>query len=424
MRAFPPPAAALLVAAFLSVPAARAAAGATEPAPPPAPVADFGATPLTFEAACALAVADNLDYRAARLGRDLRAAEVRTAGLAPNPEFSFETSDDTPHRTFSLDLPIEIGKRGSRVALARETATLADVDDRAALLALRRRVRGGHYGLLAATESARLARAAFDAAGRVREAAEARFETGAAPRIEVMQATLGVGRAQADVHLAEADRRAALAEFNALFARPPEAPVTLAGDLGDAPALPSAERAALLAGTANADLRAAERAVAIEDRRLEMLKRDRYPTPVLSVGALYDAPDEFEDPGLRAAIAIGVPLFSRHQGEIDEAQVRRTQASLRQQALERAIEARAGAAVGRAQAQAEQALAYRTTLLPTAEEIGALAEESYRLGRATLLTLLEAQRSLRDVRHEAIAAQVSLQSALADLEDVLGTPLE
>jgi len=424
MRSFPASRASILGAALLSVLTTRAATGAPEAAPPPAPAGDFGATPLTFEAACALALAGNFDYRAARLGRDLRAAEVRTAGLAPNPDFSFETSDDTPHRTFSLDMPIEIGKRGSRVALAREEATLADVDDRAALLALRRRVRGGFYGLLAANEIARLARAAFDAAGRVREAAEARFETGAAARLEVMQATLGVGRAQAEVELAEAGRRAALAEFNALFARPPEAPVTLAGDLGDAPALPGAEQAAILAGASNADLRAAERAVAIEDRRLEMLKRDRYPTPVLSLGALYDAPDEFEDPGLRAATAIGVPIFSRHQGEIDAAQVRRMQASLRQQALERAIEARADAAVGRAAALAEQALAYRTTLLPTAEEIGALAEESYRLGRAPLLTLLEAQRSLRDVRREAIAVQVSLQSAVADLEDVLGTPLE
>ncbi len=423
MRVFPAPGAAFLGAALLSVLTARAS-GATETAPPPPPAGDFAEAPLTFAAACALAVAGNFDYRVARLGRDLRAAEVRTAGLAPNPDFTFETSDDTPHRTFSLDVPIEIGKRGSRVALAREEATLADVDDRAALLALRRRVRGDFYGLLAANESARLARAAFDAAGRVREAAGARFETGAAARLEVMQATLGVGRAQADLELAEAERRAALAEFNALFARPPEAPVTLAGDLGDVPPLPTAEQAALVAGTSNADLRAAERAVAIEDRRLETLKRDRYPTPVLSLGALYDAPDEFEDPGLRAAIGIGVPLFSRHQGEIDASQVRRTQASLRQQALERAIAARASAVVGRAEALAGQALAYRTTLLPTAEEIGALAEESYRLGRASLLTLLEAQRSLRDVRREAITAQVSLQSAVADLEDVLGTPLE
>src|SRR6185436_13861487 len=135
MRSFPASRASILGAALLSVLTTRAATGAPEAAPPPAPAGDFGATPL--------ALAGNFDYRAARLGRDLRAAEVRTAGLAPNPDFSFETSDDTPHRTFSLDMPIEIGKRGSRVALAREEATLADVDDRAALLALRRRVRGG-----------------------------------------------------------------------------------------------------------------------------------------------------------------------------------------------------------------------------------------------------------------------------------------
>ena len=80
--------------------------------------------------------------------------------------------------------------------------------------------------------------------------------------------------------------------------------------------------------------------------------------------------------------------------------------------------------LGRAAAQRAQADAYQKTLLPTAEAIESLAEESYRLGRGTLLSVLEAQRSLRDVRSEALGAHLAHQSALADLEEVLGGPIE
>ena len=72
----------------------------------------------------------------------------------------------------------------------------------------------------------------------------------------------------------------------------------------------------------------------------------------------------------------------------------------------------------------DQAEAYGRQLVPTAVAIEALAEESYALGRTPVLAVLDAQRSLREVRSESLQAQVALQSALADLEDVLGGPIE
>jgi cobalt-zinc-cadmium efflux system outer membrane protein len=412
---------ALVVSAATVVPARSAGGQEAARAAPLAP--DDVPSPLSLAAAFEAARDRNLEYRAALLGRGLRESEVRTAGLLPNPDLSFEASRDTPHKSLSLDVPIEIGKRGRRLALAREQLALADVDDRAALLALRRGVRSGFFALLAAEESASLARSMRDVAGRLLDAAQARFEAGAAPRLEVMQAELGVARAQADLDLAEAGRGAALAELNALLDRPPAAPLVLAPAEGEGPRLPSPEQAAATAAAGNAELLAAEREVAIEERRLSLFKAERLPTPVVSVGALFDAPGEF-DVGGRAGLSLAVPLFSRNQGEIAGSLVRSSQAQLRRASLRREVEARAYAALGRAAAQRAQAESYRKTLLPTAVEIETLAEESYRLGRGTLVSVLEAQRGLRDVRGEATAARLAEQSALADLEDVLGGPIE
>ena len=88
------------------------------------------------------------------------------------------------------------------------------------------------------------------------------------------------------------------------------------------------------------------------------------------------------------------------------------------------MEARVYAAHARAEARRAQVASYRDTLMPTATLIESLAEEGYRLGRNPILAVLDAQRGLRDVKGEYFSALLSLQSALADLEDVLGGPIE
>jgi cobalt-zinc-cadmium efflux system outer membrane protein len=238
-----------------------------------------------------------------------------------------------------------------------------------------------------------------------------------------MQADLGLARAQAELELAQAERGSARAELNALLNRPPAEPLTVVGDTAEAAPLPSVDEANARAAAGNADLLAAEREIAIEERRLRLLKSERFPTPVFSLGAVLNAPGEF-DVGYRAGLGLAIPLFARNQGEIAGSLARGGQARARRDALRRAVEARVFAAVARAEAQRAQVMSYRQTLVPTANTIESLAEEGYSLGRSPLLAVLGAQRSLRDVKSDYLRSLVSLQSALADLEDVLGGPID
>jgi cobalt-zinc-cadmium efflux system outer membrane protein len=379
--------------------------------------------PLTFRAALDLAIANNLDLAAARRGRAVREAEVQTAGQHPNPDLVFESTKDTPHQMLSLDIPFEPWKRSARLDLAREELSLADADDAAAIQALRRSVRMAFYGLVAAEEGASLATSMLEVASRLREVAQARFEAGAAPRLDVMAADLGLARAKADLELTRSARLSAQAELNGLLNRPPTGPLEVAGDMAGGAPLPPVDEALARATAGNAELRTAEREVAIEDRRLGLLKAERFPTPVFSLGAVFNAPGEF-DVGYRAGLSLVVPLFDRNQGQIAGSLARADQARTRRDALRRSVEARAFAAQARAGAQRAQVAAYRETLVPTATTIESLAEEAYKLGRSSVLAVLEAQRTLRDAKSEYLASLLSSQSALADLEDVLGGPIE
>lgn len=383
-----------------------------------------GSSPLTFAAALDLAQARNRELLAARRGRAVREAEVKAAGQYPNPDLSFEASRDVPHASLLLGVPLDIfGQRSHRVTLAQEELKLADVEEAAALARLRRELRLSFYGLVAAGELASLAQAGFEVATRVRDAAAARVETGAAPRLDLMQAELGLARAQAELDLARSARRGAQAELNAVLDRPVEEPLEVVGDAAEAPPLPDTPHATAQALAGNAELRTAERGATIEERRLSLLKSERAPVPVVSVGADFNAPGEFQAGG-RVGLSLALPLFSRNQGEIAGSTVRLGQHQLLRDAVRLSVQAKVVAALAKAEAQRAQVETFRRTLVPTAVQIEALAEESYRLGRTPVLAVLDAQRSLRDVRSDYLQSCLALQAAVADLEDVLGGPIQ
>jgi cobalt-zinc-cadmium efflux system outer membrane protein len=389
-------------------------------AAPPQPA---GGAPLTFSAALELATARNLGLEAARRQRAIREAQVRAAGQWANPEVGFEATQDAPHENLTFGLPVEIGgQRGKRIAVAKEELTLADLDVRAEMIVLRRNLRQAFYGLLAADERARIAGEVAGLAERVKATALARFEEGAAPRLEVLQADLGLARAEAEADLARSGRASALADLNAVLNQPPGQAVAVAGDLAESPAVPDFTRAMAMANQSSVELLSADREAAVEGRRLALLKAERVPTPTVTFGLPMHAPDEF-DIGKSIGVTMTVPIFNRNQGEIAGSQATIDQVRARRDSVHRVIESRVFAALARLGAQRKQLEAYRARLVPAAVELAGLAEESYKAGRDPVLALLDAERSLRDVRREYLQALVEYQAALADLEEVIGAPI-
>jgi len=127
--------------------------------------------------------------------------------------------------------------------------------------------------------------------------------------------------------------------------------------------------------------------------------------------------------GQSLGISMSVPLFSRNQGEIAQSQATIDQIRARRDAARRTVESAVYGALARIDAQRRQVESYRTRIIPAATELTTLAEDSYKLGRNSVLALLDAQRSLRDVKREYLQALLEFQAALADLEEVIGGPI-
>ena len=406
------------VLAWLLAAPAPARAQAQPPQPAGAP------PPLTFKQMLDLAMTQNLELAAVRRARAVREAEVRAAGQWANPEFSGEITKDVPHGDLTIGMPVDIfGRRSRRVGVAKAALAMAGIDEANAARQVRRDARLAFYGLLAADQQVALAEDIVGIAQRFRDAAQARFAEGAAPRLDVMAADLALVRAQSDRELAQSSRRAAQADLNALLNRPPGMAVALAGDGADSPPLPTLDHATAMALASNVDLLGLDREADIETSTASLLKAERMPMPTFSFGTALNAPGEF-NVGPHAGVSLELPLFSRNQGEIAASAARSDTIRAQREALRRRVESSVYAAIERATAQLARVEAFRSKLVPTATELQSLAEESYQLGRTSMLAALEAQRSLRDLKYDYLQALLELQQAIADLEDILGAPIQ
>ena len=342
--------------------------------------------PLTYNAALDLATSRNLGLEAARRQRAIRVAAIRTARQIPNPDFTFDVTRDLPHEAWSVGMPVEIGgKRSRRVDLAKEELTLAEVDVRTELRIVRKELRQAFYSLIAAD--------------------------------------LGVARAEADLDVARGTRATAQANLNAVLNLPPQQAVAVAGALADRTAAPGYDSALALAIASNVDLTKLDREIAVEQRRTDLLRAERVPTPVFSVSGFFNNPGGESNTGLGVGVNVGVPIFSRNQGEIAQSIATTAQLRAQRDAARRDVENNVFGTVARIEAQRRQVEAFQQRLVPTATDLESLAEESYRAGRTSILAVFDAQRSLRDLRREALQVMLDLQFSLADLEEILGTAL-
>jgi len=379
-------------------------------------------TPLTYDAALQLALARNLELQAARRQRAIREGAIRTAQQFPNPELSFEAARDMPHQSLLFNLPVELfGQRGRRIDVAKEELSLADVDVQTAERFVRRELRRSFYSVIAADERLRLVEGALQLARRIRDTAQAQFDAGAVPGLDVLQADLVVTRAETELDAVRSEQASARADLNAVLDLPPRQALALAGGLEDHLDSPPYEQAQELAAISNVELVSLDRQIAVEERRLSLLHTERNPTPVFTFGADFNS-DAFTT-GPRGGVALTIPILSRNQGEIAASLATTLQLRGQRDAVRRMVDNEVFAVVSRIEAARRRLDSSRTRLVPIATNLESLAEDSYRLGRSPLLSLLKAQRSLHEVRLEALQVALDLQLALAELEEIIGTSL-
>jgi outer membrane protein, heavy metal efflux system len=380
--------------------------------------------PLTLAQALDMANRQNLDLIAARAQRAVATANVRTAGQRPNPTGNFNALRDDPHEGWWFDVPIEIGsKRGQRIKLARQQGALTD-DDIAALERLTRQgTRDAFFNLALARSETQQKGDALKLAQRLQDIAQARFDAGQVPELEVGQAKLGTAQAQADVQVAQQEEKVALSALDAMLNEPPGTDWSLVTPLETLPAESSLSDLLTRAAASNADLERISQQEKIEQSNRDLLRAERIPNLTLSAGLDYYSPHNFRY-GPRSQISMEVPIFSRNQGEIAESSASLIVLQDQAAATRRAVDGRVEQAYYELDAREAQAKLYKETLVPAASNLENMAEESYQAGKADILYVLTAQKNVQDVQQAYLQSLFTVQQAFAQLEETVGAPLD
>ena len=378
---------------------------------------------LSLNDAVERAMAANRTVMAARTSHAIDVAGISAARQRPNPEFSFEAERETPHWAFAGALPVEIsGKRQRRIDVANATLAATDADVARAIADVRVEVRRAYYQTVAAVRRVTIAQELETLAGRARDAAQDRFQTGAAPRLEALQAALALAQAQNEVAVARGDVVAARAELNALLAYPSDASPALTDPLEAGP-LPTAEAATTQAIAGNAELMTLQKQIDVERAKVALARAMRTPDPTVTTTLTYDAPGEFTY-GWRFGAAMGIPIFTTGRAEVVVAEATLNRAIATREARVAEIGGAVGAALARATAARQAVDRFQNEILPASLQIEQMADESYRAGQTGLPAYLQTVQAARDARQRALQAGLDYQLALTDLERAMGTPLK
>ena len=377
--------------------------------------------PLTFAAAVARAEKANGELAAARLGEPVARAGVDAAGQLANPVFSFSAGPDDPTVSAAVDVKLPIfGQRGAAIAAAETAVPVAQADLESRRIKLRAAVRRSFHALADAQTQLTLAEEAAAFAARLEKMAAERFAAGSAPQLEAEQAALARKRADQD----RADRASLLIEARVGLA-------TLLGDGGQDVAA---------AGAAPLSIAPEEPAVAtaldkhpevagLEGQRLQALARadvertNLRPLPdvSLTLERLSGSPTPYL--GLRAGLSFELPILSQSRGKIREAEAQAAQSSAQARAARQRLQGEARAARARLDGASARARFASQELIPAAERVEKMARDGYQLGRAPLLSVLQAQAEVSSAKSKASSAALEAQRALADLEEAIGAAL-
>jgi cobalt-zinc-cadmium efflux system outer membrane protein len=375
--------------------------------------------PVTVDDAIARAMAGNPTLAAARLGRSVGLANIDVAAERPNPDFTFEAARDAPHETFATTWLIEVGgKRGRRIDLAHASLQRADAELARLTASIVNDVRRAYGALVITRRRADAADGLRLLARRARDAAHDRFESGAAPRLEALQADVALAQADNEAATTRALADAARVTLNTLINQPSTAPLVPVDEVLT-PSMPPPEDLVGRALEHSAELAVIDGEIAEAGARVALARALQRPDPTADVGLTYDAPPEFQY-GWKAGFTIAIPVLTRHRAPVRVEEAVVTQLRGQRAAAAERIRGAVFAAAARATAQREAYGRYRDDILPRIDEVERMAEDSYRSGQTGLAALLQAMQSARDIRLRAVDAAAEYQAAIADLEQAVG----
>ena len=386
---------------------------------------------INLRQALALALMHNPDLKA--FAWAIRAGEAKTlqAGLRPNPELETEIEEfggsgdlsgfSAIETTIQLGVPIELsGVRSKERQVAALETELAGWDYETARLDVLTQVNHVFIDVLAAQEVVALNEELVRLAEQVFNTARAQVEAGKVSPVQQMRTQVELVNSRIALEASKRELEGARFVLAATWGSTSPMFEKVEGQFEMAKPIPTVEQ---LADRISQNPNIARWAVEIAHRRAAtQLERSRR-VPELSIDGGMKHLSESDDVAFILGISLPLPLFDRNQGAIREVEYNLAKAFEEQRSAEVAIHTALATAYGVLSAAAITVSSLRDEVLPSAQSAFAAVTEGYRIGKFDFLEMLDAQRTLFDVRGSYINALAKYHKAVADVERLIGEPL-
>jgi len=351
---------------------------------------------------------------------DAAEADRITAGALPNPTVSygrFKPSggantlfDGSRQQQATVEFPLLIaGQRGARIEAAEKgmLATRARVGLAGNELALR--AAELFVGLQAAQEKVAVLQESIGDIERAAAIVSGRLDSGMSSRYDLARVEVELAGVTARMEEARSDRGNQSAGLATLIGAPGWRPTAIGTPIpAGLPADAAAWRNLLVAG--NPQINVARREENVAQAALQRTEHERWPVPVLSLGRTWTS-DPFGAANF-VGLSTEILLLDTRRGPLDRAKAELQAAQRRREEIESAVSVELFRLL--------DSLAQRRTALEQFErKVGTgmpalkqMAEDAYRLGRGSILELIDATRSRLDTR----LTNVDLRAAIVQQE--------
>ncbi len=436
-------------------------------------------TVLTEREAVLRALRENPGLAAARESVAAHEAAEFQAHRRPNPELSFEIEElrfsDSPdldtlstdpggsalgrsteridnsafagaELTLSISQKIELGrKRAKRIALADRATQVALWDYEAQRADVIASTRHAFTQVLAGQNRAALRRQLAQVAEAASLTVRQRVQGGKVSPLQGDRADIEYAQARIALTAAERELAAWRASLAAQWGSTNSDFDSVRGDLNSVPSLPSLNKLEE-AFRRNPDLARWTAEIARRDRAVDVERAQGIPDLTVSAGwrntgladvsaTRFDAGgaalssdrskyDDSRENSLVVGFSIPLPLHDRNRGRIREAEHRVLQASHERSAFRAMLAEGVIRVHERLKGLSEELRILGDEVVPTATRTYEGTKDGFEQGKFEYLSVLDAQRTLFEVRNQNLEALVAYHVGVVELERLLGSGLE
>ncbi len=386
---------------------------------------------LTLSDALALALTENPELAPFAWRERANEAQLLQAKRRPNPELGLEAENlggtgsysgsEQLQTTLQLSQLIELGgKRGARMAVASQARAITRSDYESKRVEVLADVTQRFTRVLANQHMLELAVTNRQLAADALQTVQQRAKAGKAPALEERKAEVALARAEVVVEGARHELGAARKILTASWQNRDPVFERAGADLFARDSLPPFDDLArLVSGSPEVTTWASE--TQLRAAEVKLARSQRLPDPTLSGGIR-----RFGSSGDQTfVLGLSMPLliFDRNQGGSEEAEARLGRVEAERKAAEVRLHTVLLGLYEEMVRDLHVMEGLEREILPKAEDALRISRDGYAEGRFSYLDVLDAQRTIFEVRQEYIEAAASYHQFLVEIERLLGRPL-